>query len=79
MSDYKTDYRDTLRHFANFGFVGSYLCLERGYLVAGALFTIVSELMLAPSAIRHKSWSTLLVGGVFLALACGTLVRSLFG
>lgn len=77
MSNYETDWRDTLRHFANFGFIGSYVCLERGYLVAGALFTIASELALAPSALKHKSWSTLLVGGVFLALALGTLTRAL--
>ena len=76
---YNTDWRDNLRHVSNFGFIGSYLCLERGYLVAGALFTICSELLLAPSALKHKSWSTLLVGGLFLALACGTLARSFLG
>ena len=79
MNDYKTDWRDTARHFANFGFIGCYLCMERGYLAAGAIFTIVSELLLVPSALRHRSWSTILVGGIFLALACGTLARSLLG
>ena len=79
MSNYKTDWRDTLRHVSNFGFIGSYLCLERGFLVAGALFTITSELLLAPSALKHRSWSTLLVGGIFLTLALGTLARSLLG
>ena len=76
---YKTDLRDELRHLANFGFIGSYLCLERGHLVAGALFTIASELLLFPSALKHRSWSTLLVGGVFLFLACSTLARSFLG
>ena len=76
---YKTDLRDELRHVANFGFIGSYLCLERGYLVAGACFTIASELLLVPSALKHRSWSTLLVGGIFLVLALGTLSRSLLG
>ena len=30
MSNYKTDWRDTLRHFSNLAFVGSYLFFERG-------------------------------------------------
>ncbi len=76
MKNYQTTWHDQLRHFANFGFIGSYLCLERSYLVAGALFTIASELALAPSAFKHRSWSTLLVGGIFLTLALGTLARA---
>lgn len=76
---YKTDIRDELRHVANFGFIGSYLCLERGHLVAGALFTIVAELLLFPSALKQKSWSTLMVGSIFLVLALSTLTRVVVG
>lgn len=76
---YKTDWRDELRHVANFGFIGCYLAMERGHLAVGAVFTIVSELLLLPSALRHRSWSTILVGAIFLALACGTLSRSSLG
>ena len=79
MAKYKTDIRDELRHVANFGFIGSYLCLERGHLIAGALFTIVAESLLFPSALKHRSWSTLLVGGIFLCLALATLSSSLLG
>lgn len=79
MTKYKTDIRDELRHVANFGFIGSYLCLERGHLIAGALFTIVAESLLFPSALKQKSWSTLVVGSIFLVLALGTLTRVAIG
>ena len=79
MAKYKTDIRDELRHVANFGFIGSYLCLERGHLIAGALFTIVAESLLFPSALKQKSWSTLVVGSIFLVLALGTLTRVAIG
>ena len=74
---YQTDWRDTLRHFSNLAFVGSYLFFERGVVLPGACCTVVGELLLAPSAIKHRSWSTVVVGGVFLALAIGTISRSL--
>lgn len=77
MPGYDTDWRDTLRHIANFCFIGSYLCLSNGALVFGSLFTLVGESMLAPSALKHRSWSTVLVGGIFLALALHTLYREL--
>lgn len=77
MNGYKTDWRDFLRHIANFCFIGSYLCLSNSMLVAGSLFTLVGETMLAPSAFKHKSWSTVLVAGVFLTLALSTLYREL--
>jgi hypothetical protein len=76
---YRTDWRDTLRHFANFVFVGSYLFFERGMVVQGACCTLVGELLLAPSAWKHRSWSTIIVGGLFFTLAIGTLTRSFLG
>ena len=79
MNNYKEDWRDHIRHLANFGFIAAYLCLERGMLVPGAFFTIAAESMLAPSALKHKSWSTLLVCGIFLTLALRTLVRTFLG
>lgn len=77
--NYKTDWRDNARHVANACFIGSYLCLTNGLLVAGSLFTIVGESLLAPSALKQRSWSTVIVGGIFLVLALGTLSRSLLG
>ena len=79
MNNYRTDWRDTLRHFSNLAFVGSYLFFERGMVLPGACCTVTGELLLAPSAIKHRSWSTVVVGGVFLALAVGTIGRSLLG
>ena len=76
---YQTDWRDTVRHIANACFIGSCLCLSNGLLVAGSLFTLVGESLLAPSALKQRSWSTLIVGGIFLTLALGTLFRSLLG
>lgn len=76
---YTTDYRDTLRHFSNIAFVGSYLFFERGLILPGAFCTVAGELLLAPSAIKQRSWSTVFVGSVFLALAIGTISRSLLG
>ena len=76
---YQTDWRDTFRHFSNVCFVGSYLFFERGLVLQGACCTVVGEMFLAPSAIKHRSWSTVIVGGLFLVLALGTISRSLFG
>jgi len=76
---YKTDWRDNLRHVSNFCFIGSYLCFERGHVLAGACFTLAGESLLAPSALKHRSWSTVLVGGIFLALALRTLATGLLG
>ena len=79
MKGYKVDWRDHVRHIANACFIGSYLCLTNGMLVVGSLFTIVGESLLAPSALKQRSWSTLLVCSIFLTIAVGTIARSLFG
>ena len=76
---YQTDWRDQLRHFSNLAFVGSYIFFERGMVVPGACCTLTGELLLAPSAIKHRSWSTVAVGTVFFVMAIGTISRSLFG
>jgi len=76
---YQTDWRDGARHLANACFIGSWLCLSHGLLVGGSLFTLMGESLLAPSALKQRSWSTLIVGGIFLTLALGTLSRSLLG
>lgn len=76
---YQTDWRDTARHVANFCFIGSYLSFERGHVMVGACFTLLGESLLAPSAFKHRSWSTILVGAIFLTLALGTLSRGLLG
>ena len=49
MNNYKTDWRDTLRHFSNLAFVGSYLLFERGMVLPGACCTVTGELLLAPA------------------------------
>ena len=74
---YETDWRDQWRHASNLAFIGSYLFLERGLLVPGALCTIAGEALLFPSAVKHRSWSTVAVGTVFFLLAIGTIGRSL--
>ena len=74
---YETDWKDQARHIANACFIGSYVCLTNGMLISGSLFTILGESLLAPSALKQRSWSTVLVGGVFLFLALSTLTREL--
>ena len=76
---YKEDWRDHVRHVANACFVGSYICLTNGMMILGSLFTIIGESLLAPSALKQRSWSTLLVCSVFLTLAFVTIARSLLG
>ena len=76
---YKTDWRDHIRHYSNLAFIGSYLFFEHGMVVPAACCTLMGESLLAPSAIKHRSWSTVIVGGVFLALALGTIARSFLG
>ena len=77
MKDYQIDWRDHARHFANAAFVVSYICLTNGMLLVGSCFTLLGESLLAPSALKHRSWSTLLVGGIFLTLALATIARVL--
>jgi len=77
--NYQTDWRDNLRHLANICFIGTYLFFDRGMVLQGACCTVVGELLLSPSAIKHRSWSTVIVGGIFLFLALGTITRSLLG
>ena len=75
---YETDFRDTLRHFSNLCFVGSYLFFERGDVVPGACCTLIGEILLAPSAVKQRAWSTVALGSLFFVLAIGTISRSLF-
>ena len=76
MNGYKTDWRDNARHVANVCFIGSYICLTNGMILAGSLFTIVGESMLAPSAIKQRSWSTIAVCSIFFTLAIHAILRS---
>lgn len=74
---YQTTWHDQVRHLSNVCFVGSYLFFERGMVISGACCTLLGETLLAPSAIKHRSYSTVVVGAVFWFLALGTLGRSL--
>ena len=76
---YETDWRDTCRHFSNLAFVGSYLFFERGNVVPGACCTLLGEMLLAPSALKQRAWSTVALGSLFFVLAIGTISRSLLG
>ena len=51
------------------------MCLSHGIIVPGSLFTLVGELLLLPSALKQRSWSTILVAVVFVFLALATLSR----
>lgn len=75
---YRVCWRDKLRHVANFSFILTYICFERGLIIPGAIFTLIGESLLIPSAIKHKSWSTWMVAGIFIMLSLGTLTRNLF-
>lgn len=76
VSRYQTTWHDQLRHFSNLAFIGSYLFFEHGMVVPAACCTLMGETLLAPSAIKQKSWSTITVGSVFLMLALGTLTKA---
>ena len=76
---YETDWRDQCRHFSNLCFIGSYLFFERSMAVEGAVCTLIGEMLLAPSALKQRAWSTVALGGLFFVLAIGTISRSLFG
>ena len=47
-------------------------------VVPGAICTLLGESLLIPSAIKHKSWSTWMVAGIFIMMSLGTLTRNLF-
>ena len=73
---YETDWRDAVRHLSNLFFVMSYLNFEGGHVVLAACCTLTGEVLLAPSAIKHRSWSTVASSALFLALALSTLART---
>ena len=75
---YQTDWRDAVRHLSNLFFVMSYLNFEGGHIVLAACCTLTGEVLLAPSAIKHRSWSTVASSALFLGLALSTLGRSAF-
>ena len=77
MSNYKSDFRDTLRHFSNLAFIGSYLFFEQGMTLPGACCTLAGEMLLAPSALKQRSWSTVALASLFFILAIRTISRSL--
>jgi hypothetical protein len=77
--DYKADWRDLARHIANIFFVASYLSFERGCVIAAACCTLSGEILLIPSAFKHKSWSTVLVCFLFIILATVTICKFFFG
>jgi hypothetical protein len=74
---YKTDWRDKVRHIANMCFVLSYLNFENGHIAIAACCTLVGELLITPSALKHRSWSTVAVSAVFMVLALSTVYRYL--
>ena len=76
---YQTDWRDGFRHLANLFFVLCYLNFENGHVVVAASCTLIGELLLAPSAIKHRSWSTVASSALFLGLALSTLTRTFLG
>ena len=76
---YQTDWRDGFQHLSNLFFVLSYLNFENGHVVTAAGCTLLGEVLLAPSAIKQKSWSTIASSALFLGLALSTLGRGLFG
>ena len=76
---YQTDWRDGFRHLSNLFFVLSYLNFENGHVVAAAGCTLLGEVLLVPSAIKQKSWSTIASSALFLGLALSTLGRGFFG
>ena len=75
---YRTDWRDSLRHVCNLFAVAAYICFEHGHVLAAAVCTLLAEVLLTPSAIKHRSWSTMMSSMLFLGLALGTISRSLF-
>jgi hypothetical protein len=76
---YQTDWRDGFRHLSNLFFVLSYLNFENGHVVTAAGCTLLGEVLLVPSAIKQKSWSTIASSALFLGLALSTLGRGFFG
>ena len=70
---YQTDWRDGFRHLSNLFFVLSYLNFENGHVVLAASCTLKGEVLLAPSAIKHRSWSTVASSALFLAWRCQRL------
>lgn len=76
---YQETWQDYLRHVANLFFVLSFVNFEHGNVMVASACTLTGELLLAPSALKHRSWSTVATGALFIGLALSALGRGLFG
>jgi len=76
---YQETWQDHLRHVANLFFVLSFVNFEHGRVMIASACTLAGELLLAPSALKHRSWSTVATGALFVGLALSALGRGLLG
>ena len=76
---YRETWQDYLRHVANLFFVLSFVNFEHGNVMVASACTLTGELLLAPSAIKHRSWSTVATGALFIGLALSALGRGFLG
>ena len=76
---YQETWQDYLRHVANLFFVLSFVNFEHGNVMIASACTLTGELLLAPSALKHRSWSTVATGALFIGLALSALGRGLLG
>ena len=74
---YQETWQDYLRHVANLFFVLSFVNFEHGRVMTASVCTLAGELLLAPSAFKHRSWSTVATGALFIGLALSALGRGL--
>ena len=76
MNSYKEDWRHCARHWCNGFAVMAYIFFEHGQVLPAAVCTLVAEILLAPSAMKHRSWSTLMSSTLFLGLSISTIART---
>lgn len=74
---YRETWQDYLRHVANLFFVLSFVNFENGRVMTASACTLAGELLLAPSALKHRSWSTVATGALFIGLALSAIGRGL--
>ena len=67
MKSYERDWSDSARDLANLFFLTGYIVLLSEWLKLGAAIYLVAECFLLPHSIKCRSWSTIVVSGVFAA------------
>lgn len=73
-NSYARDWRDWARDLANVCFIIAYLVLLDKGVFLGAILTGIGEVLLIPNAIKTKSYTTVVIAGIFIVISIASIL-----